>query len=106
MTTKTTKKEFAWDKEVLLDTIYIGEKEKRQIRICELKEKQFVSFTTLKFIKDAWMVTGGYTVPKQYWCDVVDTVQEYNMASAFEGCSNVIIAKKTTVKKSKKDGAK
>ena len=70
------KKEFKWDKEELVSTEIISEHEKREARICEFKGKEFVVFTTLKYIKNAWLPCSGYSIPKEIWSSIVEAVNK------------------------------
>jgi ribosomal protein L12E/L44/L45/RPP1/RPP2 len=100
------KQEFKWDSESLLKTIEVSEYERREIRICELKGKQYVSFTTVKKIKEVWKPVGGYTVPKSMWCDVVAAVSDHDITAlsgiAVEKAAEPIAPSKPTKTKSEK----
>jgi hypothetical protein len=77
------KKEFSWDSEKLIKTIEVSAYEKREIRICSLRSKQYVSFTTLKKIKEIWEPIAGYSIPKAMWNDVVDSIENSALEAAF-----------------------
>lgn len=100
----TTKKEFHWDKEKLISTIEISEYEKRETRICELKGKEYVVFTTLKNIKGEWRPTGGYSLPKAHWPEIAEAIGDHSFKPEAAAKTKVTTKKKTTSKKgSKKD---
>lgn len=96
-----SKKEFAWDKETLVKVIEVSEYERREIRVTELKGKEYVAFTTFKKIKDEWKPTGGYTIPKAIFGDIYDAVNDYDLMGAFGSTDLNVIDKKIQPKEPK-----
>lgn len=103
---KKEKKEFAWDKEVVVKTVTVSDYEKREVRVCELKGKQYVAFTTIKKIKEEWRPVGGYTVPMAIWLESVQAVHDFKFASAFGTDAITIPAPASEEKPAKKPAAK
>lgn len=64
-------------------TADLNEYERREVRVCELKGKQYVVFTTVKKIKGEWKPIGGYSVPKQLFGAIYDGVNELDLKNAF-----------------------
>lgn len=81
--TKTTKKEFAWDSEVMVKELPVNEFEKRVVSITSLNGKEFICIATHKKIKDVWKPVKNATFPKALWSDLVDAISDYDLKHAF-----------------------
>lgn len=93
------KNDFEWDSEVLVHTEVISDYEKREAKVCKLKDKEYIAFTTLKFIKEAWKPVAGYSIPKNHWTNIVEAVCDQGLKEAFGNTEGPKVTVKPEAKK-------
>ena len=93
-----SKKEFSWDSEVLVKTIERSDKERHEVKICELNGKTYVSVTkVILFQKDGWKPVKNQVFEMGLFDEVVAAVSEWK-----EKQPKVLKGKKTETKEAAK----
>ena len=84
--------EFAWDKEAVLETIVVAEKQRRVIKACVLKGEDYISITREALVQGAWKPVGGWAEKRAVFTRIVDITEKAQFALAF-GTSDTKVLK-------------
>ena len=76
-------KDFAWDKEQVIGTVMIGEKNRRIVKACVLKGEDYLAVTKEANLKDGWKPVGGWAEKRTVFMGIVDIVEKAGFAHAF-----------------------
>lgn len=71
------KKEFSWDNETKLGNVDISEKERREVSVCELNKKQFISVQKIILAKGEWKVVANSTFPMKAFSQIAEIVANH-----------------------------
>lgn len=102
MAKATAKKEFSWDKEVLVKEIPVNDYEKRAVIMTELNGKEFIVISTIKKIKGDWKPVKNATIPRAIWGDIADAVTDFGLMDGFGSTSDLQAPVKPLLKGQKK----
>ena len=70
------KKPFAWDTEELIKVHTETEKKEHEIRLCTLKEKEYVSVTERQLTNEGWKIKKNRTMPLEVFNAVQDALKD------------------------------
>jgi hypothetical protein len=69
-------KNFSWDSEELIGIHEVNDKVQHEVRICTLKEKEYVSVSEMKMTDEGWKYKKNRTLPMDVFKAVQGIVQE------------------------------